>query len=250
MRLFSTQRWLGLLASLSVILSSLPLANANRLAAAYERVLFYYIYREAVFTWGKQQNKYFRDDSALQIDCINHGTHQFGGCNFREFLNFLHPHNSVIGELNGVSNLNTPDPHLVAGKITKSAGLTGVFDTRRILPAATRYRLLVGASDNMLSLSESYLPPYPQLPHQICIDYYINAWPPVYNTMVDRGQLSLLRPTRDKINTALHEVLVLRASDIADNMKTALPNAIPGLQPVLIETPYAHPGEDDPQRKV
>lgn len=89
------------------------------------------------------------------IDCINHDTHQYGGCNFKEFLNFLHPKNFVGSELNGVSNLDNPDPYLVAGRIAASSGLTGIFDVKRILLAATKYKHLVGASDNLMKLSRS-----------------------------------------------------------------------------------------------
>jgi len=68
--------------------------------------------------------------------------------------------------------------------------------------------------------------------------------------MSQKDQLTTLCASREKINIALKEVLILRASDIAENLKTALTSAVPGIQPVLIESTYAHPGLGNPQRKA
>ncbi|KAK4450303.1 hypothetical protein QBC34DRAFT_437552 [Podospora aff. communis PSN243] len=224
MRFSLSNRWLRPLATLWLLLGALPAVNANRLAAAYERVAFYYVYREAVMTWGVYQNKYFRDNSALGIDCFGHGTHQFGGCNIVQFLNYLNPLSPVGSTLNSISNLDNPDPHAVAAKLAGSVFLTNLFDTTRILPHADKYEKLIGGTENLMKL--------------------------IYNTLADRNQVSALGPTRQKIKTALDEVLALRTSDMAVKLQTDLPARFPGLIPFLIETDYAHPGDDDPNRKI
>ncbi|KAH6687770.1 hypothetical protein F5X68DRAFT_261127 [Plectosphaerella plurivora] len=105
------------------------------LAGGFERVLFYYIYRAAVITWGKNQARILPKDLTAGIDCTV-GTHKQGGCNFPEFIRNLNglPLNADHIAQSGI-NIENPDPIKAANLLTKNREHTRFINLRRIMPA-------------------------------------------------------------------------------------------------------------------
>ena len=141
-------------------MTSLPTAEARGLAGAYERVVFYYLYRMAVITWGKSQRHFFWDQTLPNgqvISCADRGTHSKGGCNIREFINFLN--NAELDENFWADvDLENPDPHRVAGLLWEKGDQTGLLSTAKLFPGqSVRFENAITKMKNLMK--ESKYPP-------------------------------------------------------------------------------------------
>lgn len=145
--------WFAVLAGLLLVLSSVPAVESRGLAGGFERVIFYYIYRMAVLTWGKNQNRFFPDQTLPNgqvINCATRGSHKSGGCNIREFINFLNNANLDEAFWDGV-DLDNPDPIRAAGKLWEQGSQTGLLSAAKLFPpGGLNYDELMVASRNLM----------------------------------------------------------------------------------------------------
>jgi hypothetical protein len=92
------------LVSVVLILAWLSLVAANPQAHCLEKVAFYFVYRNAVTTYGENQNKWVPDLATST------GSHPDKGSNFKEFINFIAEKNFADSDFtNAGVDLNDPD---------------------------------------------------------------------------------------------------------------------------------------------
>lgn len=150
---------------------------ATGLAGGFERVLFYYVYRGSVLTWGKNQARIM--PKAAGVDCTI-GTHTQGGCNFVEFvqryfspifrgrrllLPTMFANQYLLCSLNGKPldpgqvtqsgiSLERPDPIKAANLVNKDRSHTTFIGLRRLMPGCTDYGSCINLTKKLYKESE------------------------------------------------------------------------------------------------
>lgn len=257
MRFFARLWWLFAATLLLLGLGPGPGALAMGITGAYERVFLYYVYRTAVLTWGKDQDKFFPNDIEIngKTSTCKKGTHPMGGCNFVEFVEQLNQQLDAEGKpsfprdvIDADLDLNNPDPHKGADMIRRGGPHTLMVNVRRLVPMTkwgeSPWAWQDGVEYAMKVFKEgkfSFL--------AVLRPFKVLMPSPAHATKLSQGNIGQLDVIKKAMTTAIAEVEMLRQSDTAEYLAQAIQNKWTNAVTQVDEKPYTRDMKD-PNMKV